>query len=330
MSRAVTGPAVPAARWRRVLGVVGGVVLGVVLLVAVAGKVLDPEAFGEQVRAEGLEIVLSAGWVAVFALALEAGLGVALLFGLRNRAVLLATTALVLLFLFLTGRAAWRDLQGLPPLDSSGCGCFGPLLERSPREAFLQDFFLLVPGLALAWVGAGRPARWRAVALAAAGTAVGVAGLALASPQLPLDDVATSLRPGVELAGLCAGQGAERLCLDQVVPELATGRHLVVIADTEDPGFAARVPVLNAYGERGDEPLLTLLADLPPGSESRLLFEWAPAFALASAPSALLDPLHRRLPRSFVVEEGRVTSTYSGLPSWLTEPGAAVAGEVVP
>lgn len=330
MSFAVEGPTVPAARWRRLLGAVGGILLGVVLLVAVFGKVLDPVAFGEQIRAEGLEIVISARWGAVLALALEAGLGVALLFGLRNRPVLLAATALVALFLFLTGRAAWRDLHGLPPLDSSGCGCFGPLLERSPRAAFLQDFFLLVPGLALAWLGAGRPARWRAMALATAATAVVVAGLALVSPRLPLDDFATELRPGVGLDELCAGFGLERLCLDEAVPELATGRHLVVIGDVEDPGFAAQVPVLNVYGERGDEPLLTLLADLPPGSESRLLFEWAPAFALASAPSALLDPLHRRLPRSFVVEEGRVTSTYSGLPPWLSEPGAAVAGDVAP
>lgn len=317
-------------RWRSLAGVIGGVVLGLVLLVAVFGKVLDPEAFAAQIRAEGLEILLSARLVALFALALEAGLGVALLLGLRNRPVLLAATALVLLFLFLTGRAAWRDLQGLPPLDSSGCGCFGPLLERSPREAFLQDFFLLVPGLVLAWLGAARPRRWRAIAAAAVGTAVVTVGLALASPHLPLDDFATELKPGVTLAELCAGQGTERVCLDELAPALASGRHFVVIGDPDGPETPALVDALNEYGERGGEPLATFLADFPAGAESRLLFEWAPAFALASAPNALLELLHRRLPRSFVVEEGRVTATYSGLPPWLSEPGAAVAGGVAP
>lgn len=323
-------PAAPGGRWRRILGAAGGIVLALVLLVAVYGKVLHPEAFADQIRAEGLEILLSARWVAVLALALEAGLGVALLLGLRNRPVLIAATALVVLFLVLTGRAAWRDLQGLPPLDSGGCGCFGPLLERSPREAFVQDLFLLVPGLALAWLGTGRPARARAVVAAAAGAAALTAGLALASPHLPLDDLATPLRPGARLAELCAGQGADRLCLDQAVPSLASGRHLIVLADVEDPAFAAQVPGLNRYAETGEEPLLTLVADLPAGAGTRLFFEWAPAFAIEPAPAALLSPLHRRLPRSFLVEEGRVTATYSGLPPLLLEAGAAVAGEEAP
>jgi hypothetical protein len=36
---------------------------------------------------------------------------------------------------------------------------------------------------------------------------------------------------------------------------------------------------------------------------------------LHETPQALLRPLYRRLPRSFRVEDGRVTATWAGLPA---------------
>jgi len=39
---------------------------------------------------------------------------------------------------------------------------------------------------------------------------------------------------------------------------------------------------------------------------------------LHEIPVALLRPLYRTLPRTFFVEEGRVTRTYPGLPAELT------------
>ena len=43
-------------------------------------------------------------------------------------------------------------------------------------------------------------------------------------------------------------------------------------------------------------------------------FTSGPSFELREAPAALLRPLYRTLPRSFLVRDGRVVETYSGLP----------------
>jgi len=132
--------------WRKLLWWTASVFLGAVFLLAVWGKMLEPGLFIDQIRLEGLDFLLSAAAVAVLALALEAGLGVALVLGVRHRSVLYLTLALVVFFLFLTGRNYWLVSQGLRDPEAS-CGCFGSLIERSPAEAFWQDLLLLVPPL---------------------------------------------------------------------------------------------------------------------------------------------------------------------------------------
>lgn len=119
--------ALPALAW------LGGAVVGAALLVATWAKAIDPAAFAQQIRGEGLEILLPAGVVALVALALEAGLGVALLLNLRRPAILVPATLLVLFFVFLTGRSWWRAEHGLAD-PSGGCGCFGNLVERTPKR----------------------------------------------------------------------------------------------------------------------------------------------------------------------------------------------------
>ncbi|MEE8524742.1 MAG: hypothetical protein V3T72_12480, partial [Thermoanaerobaculia bacterium] len=64
-------PVPEAPGWKRVLGNFGGVFLGAVLLIAAGAKTLDPAAFADQITAEGLDFLLPAGAVALFALALE-------------------------------------------------------------------------------------------------------------------------------------------------------------------------------------------------------------------------------------------------------------------
>lgn len=299
----------------------GAAVLGAALLVATWAKAIDPAAFAQQIRAEGLEILLPASLIALLALALEAGLGVALLANLRRPAILVPATLLVLFFVFLTGRSWWRAEHGLAD-PSGGCGCFGNLVERTPREAFLQDVAMLVPGIALAWLARPRFARFpRGRALAAGGAALAAALVGWRAPALPLDDLATRLKPGVRLAEICAGRDAERVCLTHLAPALAEGRQLVVLADIRDPGFDALAARLNAYAQPSSEPPLTLLADMTVEEQRALFWRVAPAFDLHEAPAAMLRPLYRALPRSFLVDGGVVVATYAGLPPQVT--GAA-------
>jgi len=304
-----------------VLGAAGGTFLGAVFLVGLYAKAIDPDAFVETIQAEGLDFLVPAGIVAGLALGLEALLGLCLVFGLRHLRVLLPSAALVAFFVFLTARAyATHDPNAA--LDDASCGCFGNLIQRSPAAAFWQDLLLLVPACVLAFLARTRAGGWhgRARYLTAAGLTVGILVFTWFAPDLPLDDVATRLKPGVLTSALCAGDETAdvggRVCLDDMVPELVEGEHVLVLADLDDPALGAQIEALNTYtldGE-GDRPKLVLLCIATIDDVERFEFEQQPSFPVIEGFAAVLRPLYRRLPRSFLVRDGRVTQTWQGWP----------------
>jgi uncharacterized membrane protein YphA (DoxX/SURF4 family) len=306
------------------VGTFGGAFLACVLLFAAWAKAIDPAAFVDQIHHLGLDIALPAQAVALIALALEAGLGLALLLGVRRKWVLIPATLLVAFFLSITGRTWWLAAHGQADAAES-CGCFGNQVQRTPGEAFWQDLALLVPALALAWIGRERrmplfpPAR---TAVAVAG-ALAVVILAWKAPELPLDDLATRLRPGLQVGGICTGEGAQKVCLDSLIPELRQGEHVVVLAQLDDAGLTRSVDALNAYaggtgsgstGSGSGHPALWLLTAATAEQQRAFFWKWGPTFQIREAPPELLRPLYRRLPRAFEVRDGRVTRTYAGLP----------------
>jgi uncharacterized membrane protein YphA (DoxX/SURF4 family) len=301
-------------------GRAGAVVLGLVLLVATAAKAVDPHGFAETMQREGLTFGLSPMAAALAALAVEAGLGLALLLAVRTRLVLASACALVAFFVFLNARSWWVAAHGGG--EDASCGCFGNLVQRTPAEAFWQDLLMLVPPLLLAFVGRPRAAAApsRRLVAATAGAAA-VALVAWRAPELPLDDLATRLRPGVELAGVCASLADEQeVCLADLVPELREGRWQVVMVDLE------RAPeqwadALNRYAESGAQPPLLALTGSASEQVGAFTWQWGPSFPLREVPAPLLRPLYRRLPRSFVSEDGRVVSTSPSVPA----PPATVA-----
>ncbi len=311
-------PAAPIARSPRPIlwwvGTFGGAFLACVLLFAVWAKAIDPPSFVDQIHTEGLDFLLPARAVALIALALEAGLGLLLLLGVRRKWVLIPATLLVAFFLSLTGRAWWLAEHGQRNAAES-CGCFGNLVQRTPAQAFWQDLALLVPALLLAWVGRERrpplvPPKRTLVAVI--GT-MAVLFLAWKAPELPLDNLATRLRPGTEVSKTCVGEGAQRVCLDGMIPELRQGENLVVMAKLNDPAFTKSVDALNAYAS-GPGPALWVLTSATADQQRAFFWQWGPRFQIREAPPELLRPLYRRLPRSFAVKDGRVTETFQGLP----------------
>jgi hypothetical protein len=301
---------------RRTVGTIAGVVLGLVLLVGAFAKAVDPRAFVEQIELEGLDIALSAEVVMYLALALEAGLGLLLVSGVRRLWVLVSAAALVAFFLALTGRAYWDVTFGIAEAGR-GCGCFGNLVARTPAQAFWQDLLMMVPAAALAFVGRGRPRGIPSRRIVA--SAMGVLAillLAWRAPELPLDDLVTRLRPGVAIAELCAGAADDpyRVCLDALAPELDAGNHLVVIAALDDALFESAVEELNRYAEAGIGPRLWVLSSDPEPVQHAFFWRWAPSFEVREAPEELLRPMVRSLPRSFRVSDGRVSRTFGEIP----------------
>lgn len=304
--------ALPA--WRRIAAFAGAFVLGAVLLIAGWGKALDPAAFAVQVKSEGLVFLLPAMAIALFAIALEFFLGSALVLGVRSRPILWTSTALVAFFVFLTGRTYWRALHGILP-ETGNCGCFGRLVERTPGEAFWQDLLLLVPPLLLAWLAASRGKATGRLLIATVVT-MAFTVFAWKSPDLPLDNYVTALKPFVEVKQLCAGNAAlgARTCLDGIVPELAFGTHLVIVADLSADAFTSRVAELNDYHWLEGVPHLWVLSSATEEELFQFRFSRGPSFEIREAPAPLLQTFYRRLPRSFLVESGKVVETFDGLP----------------
>ncbi len=295
-----------------VLGWAGGAFLGAVLAFGAAVKALDPQAFVSQIEIEGLDFLLPATVVTVIALALEVGLGSALILGLRRVWVLGPSALLVAFFLFLTGRAYYRDLRGIAGPEDAGCGCFGNLVERTPAEAFWQDLALMVPALALAFLGRRAASGLPWIRLAVVGVlTVGLLAFAGAAPDLPLDNLATRLKPGLAIDRICSGDGNSRLCLSTVVPELEEGEHWLVIADL-DEALGNAVDGLNRHVFDGGR--MWVLSSATPEENRTFFWSYGPAFEIREAPATFLSPLYRTLPRSFRVTDGMVVETVSGLP----------------
>jgi len=298
------------------LGRAAAFALGVILLVGTAAKAMDPAAFAEMLRSEHLTLGLPPMLVAIVALAIEGSVGLALVLGIRRVWSLGAAAALLAVFLVVTGRAWWVAAHG--GSATAGCGCFGNLVERSPAGAFLEDLLLLLPLLLLAFVARDRGPRLPARRLAV--VAVGACAIVLVAwraPELPLDDWATRVRPGTEVANVCSGSDP-RVCLSDVDAGLAHGRTWVVLADLAQP--QSFVDPLNALVAGSPDLGVHVLTAAPSAEVKAFTWQWGPSFELHEAPAPLLRPLYRTLPRSFLVADGRVVRTVSGLP-----PGASAS-----
>jgi hypothetical protein len=57
-----------------------------------------------------------------------------------------------------------------------------------------------------------------------------------------------------------------------------------------------------------------VLAAGTPEQNQAFFWKYGPSFEIREAPPSLLRPLYRALPRSFLVYDGSVAETWSGLP----------------
>jgi hypothetical protein len=116
-----------------------GVLLGLAMLVAGIFKAYDPWTFLGSLPAYGVPEVLH--YPIVIALpAVEIALGVMLIAGWQLRWAGIASVALIGVF---SAAIAYGWSLG----DLQECGCFGPFVQRSPGQALLQDFGLLILAL---------------------------------------------------------------------------------------------------------------------------------------------------------------------------------------
>jgi len=289
----------PASRVRLWPGHLGRCLLGAVFLLAGVLKGLDPDEFAHQIAGYGILGPRAAALGAPLLIALEIALGAALLLGAWPRPTLVAGSALLVGFIGL-------EAYGMSVGRTESCGCFGAYLQRTPGEVILEDLGFLGLGiLALwglrSWKGL---TGWRAGAVTAVAAAVALA-FPIASPRLPIDSWVT---------GLAVGRSLEQMSIGTRAPGLAHGRHLVALIDLADPGASTTATALDTIAAQPGSPGVMTLTSA--GEEEIAAFLWsaAPGFEITRVDREVLKRLYRRLPRFFLLDEGRVVAIYDGAP----------------
>ena len=267
------------------------------LLIAGLLKALDPASFAEQIALDVPPLAGMAGPLAVAAVAFEIVLGLALVLGFRRAWVLITALLLVGLFIAVT-------VPKIGDPEAAACGCFGNFVVRTPMQTVVEDL-LMAGGLLLGFIGGPGAVwnGWRAGVLGIA--ALTGLGLPLASPRLPLDDVVTRLAPGAT---------AGDLQLLEVLPELAGGRHIVLIGDLTSRSCAETPASFLAYRDRDPETALWILEPGEAVSRSGGTWLCLSGAEVVEMPRLILRPLYRTLPRSFEMVDGAVVRTWNGFP----------------
>jgi uncharacterized membrane protein YphA (DoxX/SURF4 family) len=261
--------------------------LGVVFLAAGILKMADVAEFAHQIAAYGL--------VGPAVAAIAAPAMIALGWRTRLAAILIGT--LLIVFIGLEG---WSLAQG----KTESCGCFGAYVKRTPAQVIGEDLLFLglavVTALGLgAWESRRRGPMRAAVGL----TAILAAGLAIASPRLPIDPWVT---------GLSVGKSVEDLGLAAKVDDAAAADGLVAILDLTDPVSKEAAADLNGLTAAPGAPKVIALTPSTEEEHAAFLWDSYPAFDLKTADRPLLKRLYRRLPLYFRLQGGRVTAIYPG------------------
>ncbi len=279
----------------RILSRIG---LGIVLLIAGLLKGADPLEFVRQIGTYGIVPGRSAGLIAYLLVAVEVGLGVALIVGFRTRLMALAGSLLMAVFMGVTAYA-WS--QG----RTEECGCFGSLASRTPGEVLLEDSGFLAMGLLAFFLSRkgekGRPWRMAAVLASLAGAIL----LSQTAYSLPLDSLVTQLR---------IGQDVSKLPLRESPVDLTTGDHLVALLDLDSPQAGAVVKALNGYSGRAGVPDVIAFYGGEVDAKTVFCFNYSPKFEIVPVLRTDLKRLYRRLPRFFRVRAGKVVSVWNGSP----------------
>lgn len=263
-------------------------------------KALDPAAFAEQITLHGFTPAAWGRWLAFFFVAVEAFLAIALVTVFRPRLAFLGSGLLLLLFIGVTA-VAWA--RG----NTAGCGCFGRLASRHPREVILEDAGFL----ALAVVGFVAAHSW-STGRRSKGAFAALVPLALLlpalGPRIPADDLITDFRVGTDLTDLAA---------EDLPGALNEGEILLVLVGRDCRPCDEGLDRLNDVAGREGGPQVVAVYSGTRAEARSWALDRVPAFAVGSAPEKVLRQYYRALPQAALLRQGRVVKVWRNrLPGW--------------
>lgn len=276
------------ARFWDILGTLIGIGLGGMLLLAALSKAADPSLFVEQIRSYKI-LPAMAGFGAYAFIWIEIILGSLLLLAILPKPALAGTFALLLLFI---GVTAWSMAHG----NTSGCGCFGRLASRPPKEVIEEDGVYAVLAAAAfflsPWIRLSR-GRWIAYGLALP--------VLLASPWvaplLPIDSWVTPIHRGADL---------ENLAADDLKYPLSDGKLFVAFLGDDCASCVKALPMMEALGKEEGAPRMTGIFAGDRARKRAWALRNVPSFPLAHSPEKALRQYYRKLPVFVLLEQGKV------------------------
>lgn len=294
--------------WRIVLAYILGLFAAAILSLAAFFKAGDPALFMDQITAHQVTPASWSPFLAYFFVGLELVTAAAFLAFVWPRLVFSGTILLMLGFI---GVTAWAWAHG----NAEGCGCFGRLIDRGPKEVIIEDTLVIVTSLIGLYLTRGfRTRRWQwavAVPLMTVALILTIFGTAL-----PLDEVVVGIRPGSDLSDM-AVEGA-REPVDQ-------GRVLIALVGPECPACAEGIPELKEVASSAGGPQVLAVFPGTRGEAQAWRMKHLPNFAVATAPERILRQYYRALPAVFLLEDGIVQQTW-----WNRVPEAAEVLSVSP
>lgn len=299
-----------------------GLFVAGILAVAAFYKAGDPPLFFDQITAHQVTPESWSPFLAYFFIVVELLAAAAFVAFVWPRMVFEATIVLMLAFIAVT---AWAWAQG----NTEGCGCFGRLMERGPREVIVEDSVVILASLLSLWllrnpkahhsfgrwlIGGIPARRWQwavAVPLMVLAVVITVFGA-----QLPWDGAIVGIKPGCDLSDM-ALQGA-RFPIDE-------GWVLLAMVGPQCPKCDEGIASLKQVVTRKIVPHVLAAYPGTPGEAQAWRMKRLPNFPVASAPERALRQYYRKLPATFLMEDGILRKVW-----WHRFPSPEEVAEALP
>ncbi len=269
-----------------------------VLVAAAVIKAMDIMLFARQIEAYGIVnnavLIKTAAWFLVSA---EFGLGAALLLFYRPRLVIPLSAWI---FFFFLGVTIYGWLSGA--VDN--CGCFGGVLNNSPRREALFNAVMLGI-ITTVWLERNRwryvPSRPKAGFVAAAC----VIGL-----LLPLNSISYTPSPDLKRIDI-ASPGRMAMVGGDPVP-FDRGRHILIIMGTDCGHCLDRVGDMDSLAESDGVPGVLALCRNNEDERRAFMDEFDPSFSIGEVQNKVFWDLlgDGDMPRTMLLEDGLILKAW--------------------